>query len=97
MLGGAPANFVYHSTQLGANARIINRLGADASGRELIRRLHAKQFDTTLLQIDDVHPTGRVRVRLDKSGVPDYDIVTPVAWNFLTLMMICAVRSNRRI
>ena len=85
VLGGAPANFVYHLVQLGADARIISRIGSDQSGRELINRLRERQVDTNLLQIDDVHPTGQVRVRLDSAGVPDYEIVTSVAWDFLEI------------
>jgi fructokinase len=38
-LGGAPANFAYHASQLGAQAQVITRVGDDKRGREIRERL----------------------------------------------------------
>ena len=38
-MGGAPANFAYHAGALGAEARIISRVGDDDLGHELLDRL----------------------------------------------------------
>ena len=38
-LGGAPANFAFHAQALGGQAQVITRVGNDAHGREILRRL----------------------------------------------------------
>src|SRR5688572_24877390 len=82
-LGGAPANFAYHANALGAEGVVVSRVGDDEPGREILRRLESLWLDTTYVTIDREHPTGRVDVRLDERGVPDYVIHEGVAWDFL--------------
>ena len=43
-LGGAPANFAYHVSQLGLNGIAVSAIGDDEDGREVVRQLkqHAK-------------------------------------------------------
>ncbi len=83
-LGGAPANFVFHAAQLGAQARIVSRIGCDPGGSELRRQLEGRGVSTEYLQTDAVQPTGTVLVRL-QDGQPNYTIMAPVAWDFLEL------------
>ena len=40
-LGGAPANFAYHAHALGAEARVVSRVGDDPLGLEILNRLRA--------------------------------------------------------
>jgi fructokinase len=82
-LGGAPANFAYHARALGANGVPVSRVGDDDLGREILRRLASLGLDTRYVSTDRAHPTGRVDVRLDSAGVPDYVIHQPVAWDFI--------------
>ncbi len=82
-LGGAPANFVYHATVLGAAGAVVSCVGADALGREIGARLDALQLDRGRLAVDAAHPTGTVDVRLDSSGKPAYVIHERVAWDFI--------------
>jgi fructokinase len=35
-LGGAPANFTYHASALGADTRLVSRVGNDELGRETL-------------------------------------------------------------
>src|SRR6476646_10096915 len=35
-LGGAPANFAYHASALGAHGSIVSRIGNDSPGREIL-------------------------------------------------------------
>ena len=83
-LGGAPANFAFHAGQLGAEARIVSRLGRDADGSRLIESLARQKLATNFIQRDPSHPTGLVRVEI-KEGQPTYLIENPSAWDYLEL------------
>jgi fructokinase len=84
-LGGAPANFAYHAKALGADAAVVSRVGDDALGREILSRLDALGLDRSHVGTDPQHATGRVDVRLDAAGVPEYVIHAPAAWDFIPL------------
>lgn len=80
-LGGAPANFTYHATALGADTRLISRVGRDALGRETLERLNALGVSTECVEVDDQLPTGRVGVTVNEGGQPSYEIFENVAWD----------------
>ena len=81
-LGGAPANFACHARALGADARLVSRVGDDALGREIITRLNALGVGTDAIAADARHATGTVGVELE-SGQPRYVIHENVAWDFI--------------
>ena len=82
-LGGAPFNFAYHLKNFGFNVRFISRIGMDDAGKEILHRLELAGFNLDDMQIDDVHPTGSVNVKLDKSGGPQFDIISEVAYDYI--------------
>ena len=84
MLGGAPANFTVMAGRLGNHAAILSRIGRDDLGRRAIDRLDPMPVDTSCLQVDPVHETGRVTVSLVNSE-PMYTIHQPSAWDFMEL------------
>lgn len=78
-LGGAPANFAYHVSQLGFKSCVISAVGHDALGREALDALKKKAID---YEIADVNfPTGTVKVTVDADGIPSYAITENVAWD----------------
>lgn len=83
MIGGAPANFSYHAGALGADARVISRVGADALGDALLAELGTRGVNTTGIQRDAQYPTGTVAVSLADDGQPTYEIMSDVAWDHL--------------
>jgi len=83
--GGAPMNCAYHIHQLGLTCQMISRIGKDDLGMELTAFLAAKNVDTSLLQEDEQYNTSTVAVTLDEKGTPSYEIVQPVAWDFIEL------------
>jgi fructokinase len=83
MMGGAPANFAYHARLLGADGRVISRVGDDELGREIVARLEALGVPTQSITIDPTHPTGTVTVDLAPDGQPCYTIHEGVAWDHL--------------
>lgn len=80
-LGGAPANFAYHVSQLGCHGMAVSAIGADALGQEIEQLLREKQLDFHGQQVSQ--PTGTVEVTLDAAGIPSYEIKTDVAWDHL--------------
>ncbi len=80
-LGGAPANFAYHSAILGNTGITVSRVGDDQTGTEILQRLRQLGLCTDFIQTDAKHDTGVVQVSLDDAGKPDYEIVENVAWD----------------
>lgn len=83
ILGGAPLNVAVHAHQLGGRGVVVSRVGQDDLGQRVAQQLHDRDMDTTYLQTDPDHATGRVHVGVDAQGEPDYDIVENVAWDWL--------------
>jgi fructokinase len=83
-LGGAPANFAVMAATLGNRAAILSRIGRDDLGRQAIDRLNPMPVETSLLQVDPMHETGRVTVSFEDHD-PHYTIHQPAAWDFLEL------------
>lgn len=78
-LGGAPANFAYHSAYLGAEAWAVSAIGDDPLGHEILDVLKTKKLHALLAMSS--RPTGIVQVELNASGVPTYNIMENVAWD----------------
>lgn len=81
--GGAPMNVAYHLNQLGINAGVLSKKGKDAEGERLIRFLQEHRVDTRLIQTDDSYATGKVLATPGRNHEMQYDIVFPVAWDFI--------------
>ena len=79
VLGGAPANFAYHASQLGFEGYAVSAVGKDAPGREILDTLSEKRLNHLVESVD--YPTGTVQVTLDGQGVPRYEICEDVAWD----------------
>jgi fructokinase len=84
-LGGAPVNFVYHASALGAGGIAVSTVGNDRRGRKAIDELKQRGLDVDCISIDERHPTGYVEASLDHRGVASYDFPDDVAWDHLSL------------
>lgn len=82
-MGGAPANFAFQASALGAHSRIISRVGDDELGRQLLQRLDGAGISAESIQIDPTAPTGTVTVIVDEQGQPRFTIHENVAWDRL--------------
>jgi fructokinase len=82
-LGGAPANFAYFTNLLGDRGVVASRVGEDELGREAAARLRQLGSSADYLQYDPAHFTGTAQVAVDSAGQPKFEIVQPVAWDFL--------------
>ena len=81
-LGGAPANFAYITSLLGDEGIPASRVGQDSLGAEAIHRLAELRLSTDFIQEDADHPTGTVKVEVDRLGQPRFEISESVAWDF---------------
>ncbi len=78
--GGAPINFVYHATSLGARGYAVSAVGDDELGHEILTEL--KQNSINGIIATTQFPTGKVLVKLT-NGMPEYEIVENVAWDHI--------------
>jgi fructokinase len=81
--GGAPLNVAYHLNKLGLSTRIISKIGDDKNGEKLVHLLDNWGIDQTLLQRDAAYPTSEVIARIGAKNEVSYEIVFPVAWDFI--------------
>ena len=93
VLGGAPFNVAWHLQAFGASPLLISRVGNDALGRNIRDAMIAWGMDTAGLQLDSVHPTGRVAVNII-DGEPSYDIVKDSAYDFIDSSAIPPLNDN---
>jgi fructokinase len=83
-IGGAPFNVVSHLARLGYRAGYLSAVGRDAEGDAAIAQMRACGVDTSLTRTLDGIATGRAMVRLDPAGNPEFDILRPAAFEWLT-------------
>ena len=83
MPGGAPLNVAYHLNKLGLPTSIISKIGNDEKGLELERLLDGWQINKSFLQCDAIQPTSEVIARVGSRNEVSYEIVFPVAWDFI--------------
>ncbi len=82
-LGGAPANVMMNTHQLGLQSMLVSRVGDDGMGKELLRALAHRGLNTDYVQIDRKKGTGTVLVSLDIKGVPSFRCSHDVAFDYL--------------
>jgi len=82
-IGGAPFNVAAHMARLGARTFLVSRVGADPRGTKALAAAEAIGIDTSLIQIDEHHPTGIAQAELDATGSARYHFPTPVAWEHI--------------
>lgn len=82
-IGGAPFNVAAHLSSFGLKTDFITRVGKDEDGEKLRSVIESYGLNPKLIQEDVVYPTGRVDVTLDPKGNARFQIIRPVAYDFL--------------
>lgn len=80
--GGAPINFVYHASRLGAEGYAISAVGDDNNGHEILSELDKNSIQYLIEKVP--YPTGTVNVELKEDGIPEYTITDRVAWDHIS-------------
>lgn len=81
--GGAPMNVAYHLHKQHKNPAIITAVGNDEKGKELLDIFSGYELCTDFIQTDPQHETGKVFAKSNEEHEVVYDIVKPVAWDFI--------------
>ena len=82
-LGGAPFNFAFHVKNLGTPVCFISRVGNDLEGRGIINFLQQHDLPIENIQTDNTHSTGKVLIELNGKGVPAFNILPDVAYDYI--------------
>ena len=87
VLGGAPLNAAVHAHQLGSvrggRGLVVSRVGQDDLGTRVREELAERGMNIGAIQTDPDHTTGRVYVKVNDQGQPEYEIVENAAWDWL--------------
>jgi fructokinase len=81
--GGAPFNVAYNLMRMGVDAHMISRIGEDTLGADLMKQVSDWKINTQDSQLDFKYPTGTVIAHIDEHNEAHYDIIQPVAWDFI--------------
>jgi fructokinase len=79
--GGAPANFIFHTAQFGADAHAVTAIGDDELGHELIDSVEKTGINLQYSMLNK--PTGVVNITLDKDGSANYTFNKDCAWDHI--------------
>jgi len=90
--GGAPLNVAYHLHKLGVGTSLISRIGNDPNGAALAGLMKGWGLDKSLLQTDEQHDTSQVLARMNNGNEVSYEIVYPVAWDFISENTVLAAQ-----
>ena len=82
VLGGAPFNVAWNLQAFGLHPVVVSSVGDDDAGREIREKMTSWGLNTECLQTDPSHPTGRVRVELNR-GEPHFTILPDQAYDHI--------------
>lgn len=86
--GGAPMNVAYHLQKFGLKPALISRVGKDEWGHRLLEILLKNNLPVTYVQQDTLHSTGIVQATIQPNKEVNYDIIHPVAWDFIEMKQV---------
>lgn len=82
--GGAPMNVAYHLQKLSQSVAMVSATGNDEHGRRLLRLMEQMQLSTAYVQTKQHAATGKVNAWMDAHNDMQYEILYPVAWDYIT-------------
>ena len=81
--GGAPMNVAYHLKKPGNEPALITRIGNDDWGKKLMELIRQNDLTCDFFQRDCTLETGKVYAKPNEHNEVAYDIIEPVAWDFI--------------
>ena len=83
-LGGAPFNFAVHAARLGHDCWLLSAVGDDERGRRARAETERLGVQTRYLGTSMQAETGIATVSADQHGLPQFEILRPAAFDFLS-------------
>ena len=82
VLGGAPFNVAWHLQGFGLSPLFISRVGDDPLGHRVRDSMHKHGMDTSGLQLDSSHPTGKVTITMSGNS-HSFEIIPDQAYDYI--------------
>lgn len=80
VLGGAPANVLYHTQKMGLQSYLITSIGNDTLGEQALELVASNGLPTQFIQDHPTRPTGYVDVTVE-AGRASYTFAEDTAWD----------------
>ena len=84
-IGGPAINIALHMAYRQCPSLLVSCVGNDELGKMAKKYLVDNNVDTGFVNTDMAHETGWVKVWLDENGNPTFDIIRPVAFDYISL------------
>ena len=84
-IGGAPFNFAAHLAKHGADVYMLSALGKDELGGASISSLRKFGLHDDFVAFVNDKESGKCLVSLDKDGVPKYNLLEDVAYDYISI------------
>jgi fructokinase len=82
VLGGAPFNVAWHLQGFGRAPLFISRVGDDPLGHHVRDAMHNHGMDASGLQLDSLHPTGKVTITMSGNS-HSFEIIPDQAYDYI--------------
>ena len=82
VLGGAPFNVAWHLQGFGLSPLFISRVGDDPLGHHVRDAMHHHGMDASGLQLDSLHPTGKVTITMSGKS-HSFEIIPDQAYDYI--------------
>ena len=82
VLGGAPFNVAWHLQGFGRAPLFISRVGDDPLGHHVRDAMHKHGMDASGLQLDSLHPTGKVSITMSGKN-HSFEIIPDQAYDYI--------------
>ncbi len=82
-IGGAPFNFAAHSALLGEESYLLSAVGDDELAAPALEEVKRFKINPQFIKTLRGKQTGQCKVSLNQKGVPDYNVLTDVAYDYL--------------
>ena len=82
-IGGAPLNLAAHCSKQGAESFMLSAVGNDDLGKCALEEVKDFNVKTDFISVNYEKETGKCIVTLNEKGVPSYNVLTDVAYDYI--------------
>ena len=82
-IGGAPLNLAAHCSKQGVESFMLSSVGNDDLGKCALEEVKGFNVKTDFVSVNQEKETGKCIVTLNENGVPSYNVLTDVAYDYI--------------